>query len=102
MKDDYRKIFKELVRAYHQDKLNNKVEELIYKENLDKNKLAYIISSLCGVEVDLNENFSKNLEEAIKNYTPNHKLLANLILVLEIVQMNLVKLFVKNLVQLTL
>ncbi|KAJ50838.1 iron only hydrogenase large subunit-like protein [Clostridium tetanomorphum] len=76
MKDDYRKIFKELVRAYHQDKLNNKVEELIYKENLDKNKLAYIISSLCGVEVDLNENFSKNLEEAIKNYTPNHKVIS--------------------------
>lgn len=42
MKDDYRKIFKELVRAYHQDKLNNKVEELIYKENLDKNNLPIL------------------------------------------------------------
>lgn len=76
MRDIYRDIFKDLVKAYYEGNLPAKVEDLFSHGEFDKNKLAYVISCLCGVEVDFNENFIKNLEEAIKNYNPRHKVVS--------------------------
>lgn len=76
MRDDYREIFKDLVKAYHEDALDAKVNDLFSHKDFDKDKLAYIISCLCGVDVDLQENFAENLKKAIKNYTPDHKVIS--------------------------
>ncbi|WP_315117221.1 [Fe-Fe] hydrogenase large subunit C-terminal domain-containing protein [uncultured Clostridium sp.] len=72
MNDDYRSIFKELVKAYKEDNFQNKLQDLFDSENIDKEKLAFIVSSLSGVEIDFNKDYIKNIEEAIKSYTPDH------------------------------
>lgn len=76
MRDDYREIFKDLVKAYHEDALDAKVNDLFSHKDFDRDKLAYIISCLCGVDVDLQESFAENLKKAIKNYTPDHKVIS--------------------------
>ncbi|WP_027625395.1 [Fe-Fe] hydrogenase large subunit C-terminal domain-containing protein [Clostridium lundense] len=73
MRDDYRKIFKDLVKAYYEDNFDAKVNDLFSHKDFDKDKLAYVISSLCGVDIQSSENFAINLKEAIKKYTPDHK-----------------------------
>ncbi|HBX48632.1 MAG TPA: iron hydrogenase, partial [Clostridiaceae bacterium] len=44
----YNELFKEILLAYDQGKLEDKVNEILSDRDTDKNRLANIISSLCG------------------------------------------------------
>lgn len=69
----YNEIFKTLIKAYQEDTFENKVKELLSQENIDKNDLSSIISSLCGVEVVFSDNYIEDLKKAIKSYVSSNK-----------------------------
>jgi len=70
----YNELFKTLIKSYNEDNFENKVQELLSKDNVNKNELSAIISSLCGVEVDFSINYIEDLSKAILTYEKNHKI----------------------------
>ncbi len=73
MNSMYTELFKALVNSYYEGTLRSKIDELLSDEKINKDVMCEVISSLCGVTVNLNENYIQNLESAIKNYSPCHK-----------------------------
>ena len=69
----YNEIFKVLVKSFYEDNFENKVEEILSKNNINKNELSSIISSLCGVQVNFSHNYIEDLKKAIHSYEANHK-----------------------------
>ena len=69
MKETYRDLFKQLVSAYYSNEFEVTVNKLLSDENVDKDYLSKVISSLCGVKI----NFSENYVEELKNATPERK-----------------------------
>lgn len=74
---DYRELFKEILKAYYEEVFEEKIEEIMNREEIDKDNLAKVISALCGVEVNYSENFLEDLELAIKNYQETKKVVVN-------------------------
>lgn len=78
MNNIYNEIFKDLTKSYYDGNFENKVEELLSKDNINKNELSSIISTLCGVEVDFTTNYIEDLKKAIQSYDPNHKVVTKI------------------------
>ncbi|MFL0195130.1 [Fe-Fe] hydrogenase large subunit C-terminal domain-containing protein [Clostridium sp. WILCCON 0269] len=74
MKDKYRDLFKYIVKSYYDGDFEEKVEEILSKNKLDKEDFCKIISSLCGTNITYTPNFIKDLKEAIKCYKGNEKI----------------------------
>ncbi|MBZ9625776.1 4Fe-4S binding protein [Clostridium sp. FP2] len=70
----YNEIFKTLIKSYHEDNFENKLQELLSKDNINKTELSSIISSLCGVDVVFSNNYINDLKQAIQYYESNHKI----------------------------
>ena len=73
MNKTYSEIFKALIKSYYEGNFEDKVQDLLTKNNIDKDELSLIISSLCGVEVNFSHNYIENLKKAILSYEVNHK-----------------------------
>lgn len=73
MKEQYSELFQCIIKAYYNGRFEEKVNELLQEENIDKQHLAAVISSLCGVGVSLSDNYIEELKEAIRVYELNHK-----------------------------
>lgn len=69
----YSEIFKVLLKSYHEDNFEAKVQELLSAEDINTTELSAIISSLCGVEVAFSHNYIEDLKKAIRSYEINHK-----------------------------
>ena len=79
MKSLYKSIFKQLIKSYHDETFDKEVNQiLLSNSNIDKEDLAKAISYLCGVDVSFDNNYIKNLKDAIKNYDPLHKVVNKL------------------------
>jgi len=73
MKKEHSELFKLLVKAYYDDKLDDTINKMLKDESIDKEILAAEISSLCGVNLSFTNNYMEDLEKAINNYKSNHK-----------------------------
>ena len=69
----YNELFKTLIKSYYEDNFESKVQELLSKDDINKNELSSIISSLCGVEVVFSHDYIDDLKKAILSYETNHK-----------------------------
>lgn len=69
----YSEIFKVLIKSYYEDNFEDRVQELLSKDDINKTELSAIISSLCGVQVDFSHNYIEDLKKAIFSYEANHK-----------------------------
>ena len=74
MNNIYNEIFKTLIKSYYEENFENKVQELLSKDNINKTELSSIISSLCGVDVDFSDNYIDDLKKAITSYESNNKI----------------------------
>lgn len=74
MKAKYSSLFKDIIKAYYDGNLEEKVNSILEEENIDKNQLSAVISSLCGVELSYSKNYIKDLKKAIEEYTIDHKI----------------------------
>lgn len=73
MNKTYREFFKILLKSYYEGNFEDKLQELLTKDSMDKNELSLVISSLCGVEVNFSNNYIEDLKKAILSYEINHK-----------------------------
>jgi iron only hydrogenase large subunit-like protein len=69
-------IFKTLIKSYYEDDFEGNVQKLLSQDNINKNDLSSIISSLCGVDVDFSDNYIQDLKKAIVSYESNHKVVS--------------------------
>jgi iron only hydrogenase large subunit-like protein len=74
----YSEIFKILIKSYYEDNFEVKVQELLSKEDINKDELSLIISSLCGVKVDFSHNYIEDLKKAILAYEIDHKVVTKI------------------------
>ncbi|AKA71342.1 [Fe-Fe] hydrogenase large subunit C-terminal domain-containing protein [Clostridium scatologenes] len=73
MKAKYSNLFKTIVNAYYNDNFEEKVRDLLSQEEIDKEELCKVISSLCGTSVSYSSNFISDLKNAIVSYEISHK-----------------------------
>jgi iron only hydrogenase large subunit-like protein len=78
MDNNYNEIFKNIVRSLKDDNFDVVIKEIMDKPDIDKDKLAKVVSSLCGVELSYDENFIENLKTAINNYQMQHKIVSKI------------------------
>jgi len=72
----YNYLFKTIVKAYYEGNFDEKIKELMEDDNINKEYLSLVISSLCGVEVGYSENYTADLKAAIKVYSSDHKVVS--------------------------
>lgn len=65
MVEEYKSIFRSLVKSLQDNNFDDVVNGVLSRPDVDKEKLAKAISSLCGAEISYNENFASNLKDAI-------------------------------------
>ena len=75
--ENYRELFKKLLKAYYEDVFEETIEEVFSKEKINRESFAKVISALCGVEVDYSKDFSNDLKKAIENYKESNKVVVN-------------------------
>lgn len=73
MKSYHIDIFKELIKSYKEDNFEETVNILLSNNDLNKDKICSIISSLCGVHLKYSDNFVCELKKAIEKYNISHK-----------------------------
>ncbi len=73
MNAKYSDLFKSIVSAHYEGNFEKKVEDILSKDNVNKNDLCNVISSLCGTNVAYSSNFVDDLKKAITSYKINHK-----------------------------
>src|SRR3712207_7919314 len=64
MNKKFDNLFKELVKAYYNDNFEETVNHILSKETEDKEYLSKVISSLCGVNIEFDDNFILNLKRS--------------------------------------
>lgn len=73
MKTDNSNLFKTIVNAYYEGNFEKKIEDILSKDNINKEDLCKVISSLCGTNISYSPNFVNDLKKAIASYSVNHK-----------------------------
>ena len=78
MVEEYKSIFRALVKSLQENNFDDVVNEVLSRPDVDKEKLAKAISSLCGAEITYDENFLSALKTAISAYKPDHKVVSKI------------------------
>lgn len=77
MKAMYSELFRKIVKAYYENNLKEELSEILNDKSVDKNELGSVIASLCGVNINFNENidiYIEELKKAVLNYSSEHKI----------------------------
>lgn len=74
MKEKYSELFKIIVKAYYENRFEQTVNEILSQEEINKEDLCKVISSLCGTGITYSEGFVEDLKLAIKSYQVDHKI----------------------------
>ena len=74
MKAKYSELFKTIIKAYYEDKFEERVNELLSQDGVNKEDLCKVISSLCGTGITYSETFIEDLKKAIISYQADHKI----------------------------
>lgn len=79
MKEKYKELYKELIEAYYSKEFEKTFEKLLNEAFEDKQEAKSILSTLCGVDIDLNLNdhqFTQQLIDAITQNRVKEKIVA--------------------------
>ena len=70
----YSNLFKTLINAYYENIFEEELEKILSNKEINKEELANIIASICGVEVDFTNDYIHNLKNAIGSYKFDNKI----------------------------
>lgn len=73
MKAKYSDLFKEIIASYYSGSFEEKLNCIFSDSNVNKEDLARVISSLCGVQLEFSDNYFDDLKKAIDSYELSHK-----------------------------
>ena len=76
MNNNYSDLLKQLIQSYTGGNFDKELMLLMKKTKLDKSEFCNIISSLCGVSINYDENFIKNIKNAIKSHDNNNEIVS--------------------------
>ncbi|ETA79029.1 [Fe-Fe] hydrogenase large subunit C-terminal domain-containing protein [Youngiibacter fragilis] len=72
----HEELFKRLVSAYYNDNFREVLTEVLSQEREDLDFFTDIVSVLCGVDIEYDDKYVRNLIRAITNYQVNKKVIA--------------------------
>jgi len=67
----HEELFKRLVSAYYNDNFREVLTEVLSQEREDLDFFTDIVSVLCGVDIEYDDKYVRNLVRAITNYQVN-------------------------------
>lgn len=74
MNKDYNNLLKKLIKSYYSDNFYEEVSSLQKETNFNEEEFKAIISSLCGIKLEQNDNLIETLRKGIINYKISAKL----------------------------
>jgi iron only hydrogenase large subunit-like protein len=74
MKAKYSELFKVIVKSYYDEKFEETVDKIMSKDDVNKEELFSVISSLCGTGIAYSDNFMEDLKKSIVAYKMQHKI----------------------------
>ncbi|MDV4151962.1 [Fe-Fe] hydrogenase large subunit C-terminal domain-containing protein [Clostridium sp. AL.422] len=78
MHSKYNDIFDTLVKSYYQGNFEETLTNIMVCHEISPQETFQIISSLCGVSLEFNNDYVYNLKKAITNYEVNKRLIEKL------------------------
>ncbi|MGG7056915.1 [Fe-Fe] hydrogenase large subunit C-terminal domain-containing protein [Clostridium nigeriense] len=78
MHSKYNDLFDTLVKSYYKGNFEETLSNIMVCHEISPQETFKIITSLCGVSLEFDNNYIYNLKKAITNYTVNKKLIEKL------------------------
>lgn len=78
MNNKYNDLFDELVKSYYEDNFDETLEKIMVCHKKSPQETFQIITSLCGVEMEYDNNYLYNLKKAITEYAVNQSLITKI------------------------
>ncbi|MGL5616134.1 MAG: [Fe-Fe] hydrogenase large subunit C-terminal domain-containing protein [Sarcina sp.] len=78
MNGKYEDLFESLVTAYYTDTFDETISTLMSAHEISPQETFKIITSLCGVDLEFDNNYLYNLKKAITNYIVNKRIMDKL------------------------
>ena len=78
MNNKYTDLFDILIKSYYDGNFDETLNKIITCHEKSPQETFEIITSLCGVKVDFDNNYVYNLKKAITNYKVNKKIVEKL------------------------
>jgi iron only hydrogenase large subunit-like protein len=75
MNNKYNDLFNELVKSYYDGNFDETLTRIMVCHKKSPQETFQIITSLCGVDMEFNNNYLYNLKKAITEYTVNTRLI---------------------------
>ena len=75
MNNKYNDLFDELVKSYYDGNFDETLKRIMVCHKKSPQETFSIITSLCGVDLEFDNNYVYNLKKAITNYTVNTRLI---------------------------
>jgi iron only hydrogenase large subunit-like protein len=75
MNNKYNDLFDELVKSYYEDNFDETLERIMICHEKSPQETFQIITSLCGVDMEFDNNYLYNLKKAITQHTVNTRLI---------------------------
>lgn len=73
MNAEYSQLFKKILKSLNDDNFESVINDILDHDEMNKEKLAKTLSTLCGVEINYEENFVAKLRSALEKYQADHK-----------------------------
>lgn len=74
MQKNHDELFKSLINSFNKGTLKKDISNMLKGTDSNKEELAGLISSLCGVKINYSDTFIDDIEKAISNYNSKEKL----------------------------
>ncbi len=78
MVKEYGEIFRSIVKSLQDNNFDDVINEVLTRPEVDREKLAKAVSSLCGVDIPYDENFVSNLKAAVSGYKADRKVVTKI------------------------
>lgn len=78
MHNKYNDLFDELVKSYYEGNFDETLTRIMAGHDASPQETFKIITSLCGVNIDYDNNYIYNLKKAITNYSVNKRFIEKL------------------------
>jgi iron only hydrogenase large subunit-like protein len=78
MNNKYNDLFDELVKSYYDNNFDETLTRIMVCHEKSPQETFTIISSLCGVNIEFDNNYAYNLKKAITEYTVNKRIVEKL------------------------
>lgn len=78
MHNKYNDLFDILVRSYYEGNFDDTLSKIMVCHEVSPQETFKIVTSLCGVSLEFNNNYVYNMKKAITNYTVNKKFIEKL------------------------